>query len=223
MIYTHLKSLLEDKTVVQIQIYGLGGLWNERHNGTGQLAVALKLFQKLKKDFPNLSITSQDPNAYPAEIEYQEERGIQFYTGDDFCAKRFTDILETENALKVQNPVMIFYAIHLPHPEFEKFLQAHWNPKLLSQIIFISNTFEPVYNYAFNYAKKAVEFSKFCTSIPLPHEPAPPLPLPKFNASKNRTHVSTFTQIESKFFAFFNTGIHTISYENAKKLINRCS
>uniref|UniRef100_A0A914R4Z5 SRR1-like domain-containing protein n=1 Tax=Panagrolaimus davidi TaxID=227884 RepID=A0A914R4Z5_9BILA len=187
-------SFLKERTVVQIQMYGLGHICSKTIYGPIQLAVALKLAEKFKRHYPELSMFSQEPFMLPAEIDYLKSLNVTVFDGEKFCPSR---ILNPKN---VSNPVIIVYCIHFPPEAFEGFLEAHWNAKLLSQIIFVSNQWPN-----FPWGEKSFRYSKWCKSLPI--------------VENHPAYCVTYEE-RRNWSAFCGTNVHTISYENAKHMIN---
>ena len=202
LIYTQVLSLLEgsNKKVIQFQMFGLGNIWHQRSQGALQLAVALKIASKLRENFPALTVTSQEPCMYPAEIEYLQSRNIHVFEGSTFSPNHFIKAAAEAAGFE---PVMIVYMIHFPCDAFDGFLEAHWDAKLLSRIIFVANELAPWYHVD-PWSRQRIEYAKLCNSKALPFE------WHRNPDSPDRLRT---------YFAFSGIKVYTISYENAKRLV----
>uniref|UniRef100_A0A914PML1 SRR1-like domain-containing protein n=1 Tax=Panagrolaimus davidi TaxID=227884 RepID=A0A914PML1_9BILA len=197
LLYSHISSMLKNKTVIQIQIYGIGKLDSKHSNGPLQLSVAFELFKQFKEIFPQISITCQDPILVEEEMKYLKSKEVQIFEDTTFSSEHF---IQASTSANISNsPALVCYMIHGDWEMFDEFLKAHWNSKLLSQIIFVGNELgslesHPKYSTIHQRIK---EFSKLCESKSL-------------NFDKGCIASS----------AFYLTNVFIISEKNAEILIN---
>uniref|UniRef100_A0A914QYT2 SRR1-like domain-containing protein n=1 Tax=Panagrolaimus davidi TaxID=227884 RepID=A0A914QYT2_9BILA len=221
--------MLDDKNVIiiQFQMYGLGHIWRKgirgnNADGTFQLAVALKLATELKKIFPELIMTSQEPCHLPDEIEYLRNRNIHVFERRSFSPDHFINQL---SKVKISNQgLMICYMIHFSINDFEDFLAAHWNSEILCRIIFVGNWFlDPIFS---EHIKKYKKTKEFCEMVD--YRKTLPFEYPNLERNENNfygfgqwppysNHPSDFLS----WLSFGNGHIFGISYENAKMLIQK--
>uniref|UniRef100_A0A914QVD9 SRR1-like domain-containing protein n=1 Tax=Panagrolaimus davidi TaxID=227884 RepID=A0A914QVD9_9BILA len=186
-----LAPILKNKTVIQIQIYGSGELdFTEKESGPLQLAIAFNLMNRLKEKFPEISITCQEPRYVESEKEYLRSKGVKVLDTEEFSSEHF--IQASKAAKNVSNATFICYMIGGMYHMNNEFLEAHWNPDILSRCIFISNN--PEYGPPFPKLRK---FGEICDSKPL-----------------------EFEEESLGDICFGDTCIYSISKENAKSLIN---
>uniref|UniRef100_A0AC35FQ73 SRR1-like domain-containing protein n=1 Tax=Panagrolaimus sp. PS1159 TaxID=55785 RepID=A0AC35FQ73_9BILA len=190
-IYSELAPILKNRTVIQIQVYGSGELdFTEKESGPLQLAIAFNLMHRLKGKFPEISITCQEPRYVESEKEYLRTKGVKVLETEEFSSEHF--IQASKAAKNISNATFICYMIGGMYHMNNEFLEAHWNPDILSRCIFISNN--PEYGPPF---PKLREFGKICNSKPL-----------------------KFEEESLGEICFGDTCIYSISKENAKSLIN---
>ena len=220
LIYTQVLSLLNDKTIIQFQMFGLGNIWRRgvregRSRGSFQLAVAFKIVSKLRERFPGITMSSQEPCHQAAEIEYLRNQNVYVSERKTFSSCRFVNAIDEAN---VSQPMMIAYMPYFPIDEFESYLDAHWDPILLSQIIFVGNKGWNYEDPIFAHIKKSKAYFKFSEHRTLPFE-QPPI-------DRNQPQGKHFWEWPltyghpSEFWnwkCFSELHVYTISYENAKE------
>ena len=195
-LFSLITSLLKEKTVIQMQLYGIGKFDQKHSNGAFQLAVALNLFARFKEMFSETTVTFQDPIMAPAEAEYLHLKGVRIIHGNSFTSNHF---IQASTTAAIPGPAFICYMIHSDWEVFDEFLAAHWDSQLLSRIIFVGNELRSLDSHPkfHSISPRIKEFSKLCDSK-------------SFKCEKDTVASA----------AFHLTDVFVISQKNAEFLVN---
>uniref|UniRef100_A0AC34FT24 SRR1-like domain-containing protein n=1 Tax=Panagrolaimus sp. ES5 TaxID=591445 RepID=A0AC34FT24_9BILA len=157
--YEKIVSLLNNKTIIQIQIYGIGVLDGTCQNrGPFQLSIVFSLLNRFKEFFPKITVTCQEPKLVDSEKEYLQSKNVKIFETLKFSSKHFLKALKSTKNI-ISDPAFICYMIHGAYKI--RCIIVGNNPD-----IFIDST-DLMYS---KYSEKLKEFSKLCESKPLKFE-----------------------------------------------------